>query len=244
MKGSAREAFRRAAADEGEARPAGPDWLMTFADTMSLMLGFFVLLLSFSTFDETNFREVSGGVQATFGGQRPPEPTPPEPAAHDVAQTGDAPLDRTAAPSVDALRGSVERWDQETRGAMALRIFSTYRGLEITVPADRVFEADSDRVLESASGLLQFLARALSTQAPDRRLLLVVPRESGRPAAPQFEDAWGLAMARALSARQSLLGLSPSVPPHRVVGTAAGSGDFETTAQLTVVFEKSDVRPR
>jgi chemotaxis protein MotB len=239
-----REVFRQTASAEAEPRSSGPDWLMTFADTMSLLLGFFVLLLSFSTFDETEFRDVAGGVQAKFGGVRPPEPTPPEPAAHHPGQPGDAPMPFPAPQTAERLRGSVQQWDRETRGAMALRAFVSYRGLEVTVPADRVFETGSDRVLGSAAGFFQFVARALPGTPSDRRLLVVVPQGATPPASPQFEDAWALAMARALAARRAVLGVSPpALPAHRVVAVASGDTGA-TKPELTLVFESPDVRAR
>jgi hypothetical protein len=216
---------------------------MTFADTMSLLLGFFVLLLSFSTFDETQFRAIAGGMQATFGGQRPPEPVPPEPAAKHIGLPGDAPLAFPEPAARDALRGSIEHWDRETRGAMALRVFASYRGLEVTVPADRIFAADTDRVLPTATGFFQFVSRALLTVPPDRRLVVVVPRGPNAPVSPQFEDAWALAMARSLAARQAILLGGPTGAGHRVVGAVSGDA-APSAAELTLLFENPDVRPR
>jgi len=51
--------------------PVGaPAWMCTFADMMSLLLCFFVLLLSFATMDETKFEEVAGSLEKAFGTQR------------------------------------------------------------------------------------------------------------------------------------------------------------------------------
>ncbi|TCT22861.1 type VI secretion system protein TssL, long form [Thiobaca trueperi] len=51
--------------------PAGiPEWVMTFADLMSLMMCFFVLLLSFSEMDVLKFKQIAGSMQVAFGVQR------------------------------------------------------------------------------------------------------------------------------------------------------------------------------
>ncbi|MFC1513083.1 flagellar motor protein MotB [Thermodesulfobacteriota bacterium] len=47
-----------------------PLWMCTFADMMSLLLCFFVLLLSFANMDETKFEEVAGSLEKAFGTQR------------------------------------------------------------------------------------------------------------------------------------------------------------------------------
>jgi len=53
--------------DEEEGAPA---WVVTFGDLMSLLLCFFVLLLSFSEMDRNKYRVVSGSVKNAFGIQR------------------------------------------------------------------------------------------------------------------------------------------------------------------------------
>ncbi|NEX23209.1 type VI secretion system protein TssL [Thiorhodococcus mannitoliphagus] len=51
--------------------PAGaPEWVMTFADLMSLMMCFFVLLLSFSEMDVQKYKQVAGSMKFAFGVQR------------------------------------------------------------------------------------------------------------------------------------------------------------------------------
>ena len=48
---------RRKEAQADEA-PGAPEWMVTFSDCMTLLLTFFVLLLSFSSFDENIFRKL------------------------------------------------------------------------------------------------------------------------------------------------------------------------------------------
>lgn len=60
--------------DEDEApqpEDAGmPGWVMTFADLMSLLMCFFVLLLSFSEMDLQKYKQVAGSMEKAFGVQR------------------------------------------------------------------------------------------------------------------------------------------------------------------------------
>ncbi|GIX47038.1 MAG: hypothetical protein KatS3mg131_1249 [Candidatus Tectimicrobiota bacterium] len=55
---------------EEEAEEGAPDWVVTFGDLMSLLLTFFVLLLSFSQMDVAKFKELAGSLQQAFGVQR------------------------------------------------------------------------------------------------------------------------------------------------------------------------------
>ena len=43
---------------EPEQEAGAPEWMVTFSDCMTLLLTFFVLLLSFSSFDENLFRKL------------------------------------------------------------------------------------------------------------------------------------------------------------------------------------------
>ncbi|MBT8100712.1 MAG: flagellar motor protein MotB [Gammaproteobacteria bacterium] len=54
------------AKDEGGGVPA---WVMTFADLMTLLMCFFVLLLSFSEMDVAKFKQLSGSMKEAFGVQ-------------------------------------------------------------------------------------------------------------------------------------------------------------------------------
>ncbi|MHC4155021.1 MAG: flagellar motor protein MotB [Planctomycetota bacterium] len=55
---------KRAEADDGG---GAPEWMLTFSDCMTLLLTFFVLLLSFSSFDEEAFHKL----KSIFGGGMP-----------------------------------------------------------------------------------------------------------------------------------------------------------------------------
>ena len=53
-----------------EVEEGAPMWVVTFGDLMSLLLCFFVLLLSFSEMDRNKYRIVSGSMKNAFGIQR------------------------------------------------------------------------------------------------------------------------------------------------------------------------------
>jgi chemotaxis protein MotB len=57
-------------ADECKCPPPGlPAWMGTFADLMSLLMCFFVLLLSFSEMDVLKFKQIAGSMKFAFGVQ-------------------------------------------------------------------------------------------------------------------------------------------------------------------------------
>ncbi|MFK7974655.1 MAG: flagellar motor protein MotB [Halioglobus sp.] len=57
------------AAPEEDGPPGTPAWMATFADLMSLLMCFFVLLLSFSEMDLQKYKQVAGSMKNAFGVQ-------------------------------------------------------------------------------------------------------------------------------------------------------------------------------
>lgn len=54
----------------GDDEGGGDGWIMTFADLMSLLMCFFVLLLSFSEMDVLKFKRLAGSMKQAFGVQQ------------------------------------------------------------------------------------------------------------------------------------------------------------------------------
>lgn len=52
-----------------EPKKGAPEWVVTFGDMMSLLLCFFVLLLSFSTMETERFKVIAGYIREAFGVQ-------------------------------------------------------------------------------------------------------------------------------------------------------------------------------
>lgn len=104
-----------------EEKPGIPAWVVTFADLMSLLMCFFVLLLSFSEIDAQKFKQIAGELSQAFGVQRDvpaleiPEgtspifdsfsPAPPEPTVvNEVRQTT-----TTEEPELETLKSPEEQ---------------------------------------------------------------------------------------------------------------------------------------
>jgi chemotaxis protein MotB len=50
-----------------ECKSGAPAWMCTFADLMSLLMCFFILLLSFAVMDVTKYKQVAGAMKDAFG---------------------------------------------------------------------------------------------------------------------------------------------------------------------------------
>ena len=47
--------------------PGAPAWMATFADMATLLMAFFVLILSFAEFNVPKFKQISGSLREAFG---------------------------------------------------------------------------------------------------------------------------------------------------------------------------------
>jgi len=128
-----------------EEKPGIPAWVVTFADLMSLLMCFFVLLLSFSEIDAQKFKQIAGELSKAFGVQREvpaleiPQgtspifdtfsPAPPEPTVvNEIKQTTtdqQPELQTLKSPDEQAVQEAV----QDTMDASMARI------LEVLEPA-------------------------------------------------------------------------------------------------------------
>ncbi|WP_144209834.1 flagellar motor protein MotB [Shewanella donghaensis] len=118
--------------------PGAPLWLATFADLMSLLMCFFVLLLAFSEMDVMKFKQIAGSMKYAFGVQnkvevkdipkgtsvialefRPgkPDPTPIEIINQQTNEMTEQTIEYQAGD--DASAGGVQKQQGEDRGGNA-----------------------------------------------------------------------------------------------------------------------------
>lgn len=101
--------------------PGAPAWMATFADIATLLMAFFVLILSFAEFNQPKFKMVAGSLKNSFGVQRQvpvfeqpkgttviemnfspsPQPSPTKEMTQDTTQT-EAPKIKTPASEEDS----------------------------------------------------------------------------------------------------------------------------------------------
>jgi chemotaxis protein MotB len=117
-----------------EEKPGIPAWVVTFADLMSLLMCFFVLLLSFSEIDAMKFKQIAGELSKAFGVQREISaleipmgtspifdkfsPAPPEPTlVNEIKQTTtdqEPELQTLKSPTEQAMEAAAESLEANT----------------------------------------------------------------------------------------------------------------------------------
>lgn len=194
-------------------KAGAPDWLVTFGDLMSLLLTFFVLLLSFSNTEIVKFRTMAGSVRNAFG------------MKSDIA-ISDVPMGNTLMPFEDPLQGDgKDRKEQvnsrieeilkesglEAEGAVEIN----ERGVLLRLHGDLLF--DSGSVALNAKSL-PLLDRLAAYSATVEHPIEVDGHTDNIPIATMiYPSNWELSAARAGSAVRYLA--EKGVPPVRMRAT-------------------------
>lgn len=203
-----------------ECEPGAPAWLATFADLMSLLMCFFVLLLSFSEMDLLKYKLVGGSMKDAFGVQRVIKsdtiprgtsvikqefsPGKPEPTVMKVMQQESEDDTRDELKVNTSMSEEVEELLDRIRGSLQEEIDNEM--LEILVSSDsvmiRVREADSfpsgSAMLQS--GFMPVLDKLQSLLDETEGRIIVAGHTDNIPISTSiYQSNWVLSAARAAS---------------------------------------------
>jgi chemotaxis protein MotB len=184
-------------AKKKEETKGAPMWMVTYGDLMSLLLCFFVLLLSFSTMDPAMFKEISGSLKEAFGVQR-------EKVLYEIPKGLDI-VSRDFAP-----RFNVDVVLEKIKSAIKLEFIKGE--VDIEALDDRVilrlkdevtFDQGSDKLKEEAKPALAKLRQVIE-EVPGE--VMVTGHTDNTPISnARYTSNWGLSAARAVSVVEFLL---------------------------------------
>ncbi len=207
-----------------------PDWVVTFGDLMSLLLCFFVLLLSFSEMDKSVYKEVAGSLEKAFGVQRkdkvldtpkglkmiakdfdqaivPPRPSQEFIVTQEKKQIG------------DELQQVVETHFKDVQDLIDINVGEDQ--IAISLMGESTFDSGKARIKPQMKPLLDKIAAALS--GTDGEIIIAghtdnVPLSGGR-----YRSNLGLSIARAASVAEYMLGQG-KIEPDRIA--TMGFGEY------------------
>lgn len=186
--------------------PADMAWLLTFADLVSLLITFFVLLYSMKTVDESRFAEVRGAMRAAFAEREAITYVPPE-----DLQSADQ-IKSVVADQLPYLRDLLIN---QTRNHSILSQIETEfvpqdNTLRLILPAKYIFADNSIRL--SREGKLALTQLADIMRNWDNDIEVAVHTGLSRPYAEPTH--WELGMMRAINVAQVMYdrGVAQQVP--------------------------------
>jgi chemotaxis protein MotB len=199
-------------------------WLLTYADMITLLMAFFIMLYSMSILNLARFQEVALSIRSGFGEEHRGQGL----AARGPSRgAGIRPLEAGGTVAgvpyslIRGLKGQIER--QGLDGKVLLG--SDERGLVVTLLSDSVlFPVGEARIRPEARAILRGIASLIREVPNDVRVeghTCSLPVRSG-----QFASNWELSTARATEVVRFLIG--QGVPAGRL--SAAGYADQRPVA--------------
>ena len=207
-----------------ECKKCLPGWIVTFGDMMSLLLVFFILLLSMSSIDTKKVSEaigslagamsvLEGGKQTEISPERIVRATPIEAQPETVTEVN----------RIEAVIAEINEIIQ-TQGGQAVTLEEAEDGFIIQLPASLLFRPGS-AIIESDDALLFIKRVALMISKMSNDMDVVVRGHTDDQPLPTdslYKDNWELSTARAVTVTKELIGAG--VQPMRL--TAAGHAQY------------------
>ncbi len=201
-----------------------PGWVVTFADLATLLLTFFVLLLSFSNNDVIKFREMLGSVQSAFGVKLRREGdfqgilTGNQAKEEKKKQEKE---DEKLKRQLIETKKSLQKVITENKLDNNTSIIPTKRGMRIRIKGKAVFPSGSAAITPAVKKLLDRLSRIIRSS---NFTLTIEGHSDNIPLRKggMYLSNWELSGIRAASIARYLT--SKGVAPSRL--KAAGYGDM------------------
>ncbi len=151
----------------------GNEWLVTFADAMTLLLAFFVMLVSFSKVDLVTFEQVQAGI------------------ARDLGQ-------RTVARPAAQLRAQLEAMVDSLGVADAVRVDTFNRGITLELAASTFFRTGSAEIRPTSRTVLVRISETLVAPRYSKFKIAVEGHtDDTPPVIARYATNWELSGARA-----------------------------------------------
>ncbi|MBA3016485.1 MAG: OmpA family protein [Proteobacteria bacterium] len=170
--------------------PAGaPLWMCTFADMMSLLLCFFIILLSFSNMDEPSFVKLSGTMKDAFGAQKKKQIT---------ESSGELMI----SPSFESVpfdpRIELEEIIEQFAPANQVELAETSEGMVIRIKEQLAFDSGKAEIKPQFVELLDKIGKFVLTSEAETKVNghtdNVIPQAN-----TGFKNNWELSSARAVT---------------------------------------------
>lgn len=202
-----------------------PLWIVTFGDLMSLLLTFFILLLSMSTIDakkvDAALGSLSGAMSILDGGVK----TEINQEIAQQAATSDAGMDTSqeASSIVSDFNEMIE-----SEGGATIVLEEAEEGFTIQLPSSILFDEGEVRVTNQDSILFLRRIAMMAESMPPEMELNVRGHTDNRPPPPTsvYDTNWELSSARAMSVANILM--ESGIDDRKI--TVSGNGEHRPVA--------------
>ncbi|OHB69552.1 MAG: hypothetical protein A2W23_04040 [Planctomycetes bacterium RBG_16_43_13] len=190
-------------------------WLISYADFITLLFAFFVVMYSSSSVNEGKFRAVSDSAQAAFN---PSNMT----AKHIEVVPSLSSVIRTTSrvENITAIKNVMKNFEQDKK----LEIFQNGKGIVIRIKDTALFDSGNAEIKSQAEEAIDHLAGVLTSI---RRDIQVEGHTDNIPiSSPLYPSNWELSSSRATSIVRRFVNMG--LEPSRL--TAIGYGEYRPIA--------------
>ena len=204
-----------------------PSWLAAFGDLMSLLLCFFVLLLSMSTMDAKKVQEAAGSLQGAMSvldGE-----TSTEIQQKQIQVTTPVQEDEQTSKKLKTMKQTIIESNEMIKSASGSEISleESEDGFMIRLPASIMFERANDKFKNSDAILfLRRIALVIDKLPKDLHINVIGHTDDQAISSTEFKDNWQLSSARATTVVKELI--KNGVEAKRLA--AVGKAEFEPIA--------------
>ncbi|MGE4193276.1 MAG: flagellar motor protein MotB [Pseudodesulfovibrio sp.] len=194
-----------------------PPWMATFADMVTLLLCFFVLLLSFTNQDVTNFKMLMGSIQEALGVQYEDRAALSTPYADTSFKERESVRENREIVELGALLKKAIRAKDLTSMA---RVSTDKSGVMLRLNSQAMFKKGSVELSAEARKGLDMVIEAMGKT--DFNLIIRGHTDGERPESNLYGSNWDLSAARAARCLRYILDHS-DIPATRMKAVGYGS---------------------
>ena len=199
---------------EYQSKTSHERWLVSYADFITLLFAFFVVMYSISQINEGKYRVLAAALEGTFGEAQE--------VSEDVLERAISDLEAQA-----ELSELAEQIDQQLQGLVSVgesKIYGNEEWIDIQLSANVLFESGSAEVNQQAVPIFREVASVFEQVEND---IAIIGHTDNIPISnAEFANNWELSSARAVSI-VSLLAFQ-GIAPERL--SAIGRGEYEPIA--------------
>jgi len=204
---------RKKGGDEAPAEEGLPLWMATFADLVTLLLCFFVLLLSFAQQDANKFKTLAGSVKNAFGIQVKRKDANFAAFSPSQYERSDVQLKKEDQMILGMLLEMKSYMLQDAALKKVATVTADNKGLILRIPVSSFFAPGSAKLRSGSDRLLDGAINILKQHTVN---MVLRGHTSSDPEQSQaYPTNWELSSARAAALLRAILGRS-SITPSRL----------------------------
>ena len=197
-----------------ECKAGAPEWMVTFSDMTTLLLTFFVLLLSMASLDQRKIKQALGSLQGALGvlesGQKS------EMGKEEILSRLD--FVTKSKKSESKMLSGIRNYIEQSNLSSSVSVVKTEKGISVRIMDSVLFTPGGADVLESAKPILEKLAGIMKDSPYN---VAVEGHTDDIPiSTPRFPSNWELSTARATSVAKYLISIGVKPDTLSVSGYA------------------------